>query len=263
MKNLNRITSFLLKNIRTIINKENESIKEKIFYKTKKKDLTDPVTKFDLSIEKKIRNEIIKKFPTHSIIGEEFKNLINKSDYEWYIDPIDGTKALIAGQPTWSNLIGLFYKKKPCISLANFPALGKYYYSDGKKSFVCLKNKKKIIRSSSNTSLEKSYLITNSIHTFKNQQIYKFFKNYKYLFKITGSDSYNFCLLSEGKIDILIESGLKIYDIAPMLPLIFHSGAVISDWSGGQDYLKGEIIVASNKILHKKFLNFFLKNTKK
>ena len=83
------------------------------------------------------------------------------------------------------------------------------------------------------------------------------------MFKITGSDSYNFCLLSEGKIDILIESGLKIYDIAPMLPLIIHSGAVISDWSGGQDYLKGEIIIASNKILHKKFLNFFLKNTKK
>ena len=53
MKNLNRITRFLLKNIRTIINKENASIKEKIFYKTKKKDLTDPVTKFDLLIEKK------------------------------------------------------------------------------------------------------------------------------------------------------------------------------------------------------------------
>ena len=135
MKNLNRITSFLLKILEPLLIKRMNQSKKKFFIKQKKISI-DPVTKFDLSIEKNIRNEIIKKFPTHSIIGEEFKNLINKSDYEWYIDPIDGTKALIAGQPTWSNLIGLFHKKKPCISLANFPALDKYYYSDGKVLFV-------------------------------------------------------------------------------------------------------------------------------
>ena len=57
--------------------------------------------------------------------------------------------------------------------------------------------------------IAKLFLVINSIHTFKNKKILKFFKDYKHLFKITGIDAYNFCLIAEGKVDILIESGLK------------------------------------------------------
>ena len=70
----------------------------------------DPVTKADRAFEKFIRLRIKKKFPKHNIIGEEFGSKKTKSDFTWVIDPIDGTRSVIIGNPTWSNLFGLnFY----------------------------------------------------------------------------------------------------------------------------------------------------------
>ena len=109
-------------------------------------------------------------------------------------------------------------------------------------------------------TLKKSYLVTNSIHTFKNYSVLKFLKNYKNMFKITGCDAYNFCLLAEGKIDLIIEAGLKKYDILPILPILKNSGAIISDWNGEQNFLDGNIVVAANINLHKSFLKLVKKN---
>ena len=86
----------------------------------------DPVTTSDKAFEKFIRKEIKKKFPTHQIIGEEFGKSKNKSQFSWIIDPIDGTRSYVSGNPTWSNLISLNYKGIPVLGLANFPKLKKY-----------------------------------------------------------------------------------------------------------------------------------------
>ena len=75
----------------------------------------DPVTSADKTFEKFIRREINKKFPTHQVIGEEFGYKKSKSDYSWVIDPIDGTRSFIIGNPTWSNLISLNYKGDPVV----------------------------------------------------------------------------------------------------------------------------------------------------
>ena len=85
---------------------------------------------------------ISKSFPDDGIIGEEFKNKISFSNYKWTIDPIDGTKAFVIGVPTWSNLIGLTFKDKSIIGLANFPGLNRYYLND-KKNLTYLKITKK------------------------------------------------------------------------------------------------------------------------
>ena len=88
----------------------------------------DPVTSADKAFEKFIRKEIKKKFPSHQIIGEEFGYKKSKSDFSWIIDPIDGTRSFVIGNPTWSNLISLNYKGNPVIGLANFPILKKFYF---------------------------------------------------------------------------------------------------------------------------------------
>ena len=87
----------------------------------------DPVTSSDKAFERFIRSKITKKFPEHQIIGEEFGKKISKSEYSWVIDPIDGTRSYVIGNPSWSNLISLNYKGIPIIGLANFPSLKKYY----------------------------------------------------------------------------------------------------------------------------------------
>ena len=87
----------------------------------------DPVTSADKAFEKFIRKEIKKRFPNHKVIGEEFGYKRSKSDYSWVIDPIDGTRSFVIGNPTWSNLISLNYNGSPILGLANFPVLKKYY----------------------------------------------------------------------------------------------------------------------------------------
>ena len=252
-------THFIKKKLLPLLKAENKKISINRKYISKKKSLVDPVTKYDVAIERRLRKLINQYYPDHGIKGEEFSDKHGLSDYKWWIDPIDGTKALIAGQPSWSNMIGLNFRSNPVAGLINFPELDKYYYSDNNFSYVVKNKKKRILKSSKNHDLKKSYLITNSIHTIKNKKILDFFLKYKYLFKITGSDALNFCLVAEGKIDILIESGLKQYDIVPHLSILKNSGAIITDWNGGNNFLKEDVVVSGNKIIHKKFLKYFKK----
>jgi len=79
----------------------------------------DPVTTSDKAFEKFIRKEIKKRFPDHQVIGEEFGYKKTKSHFTWVIDPIDGTRSYVIGNPTWSNLISLNHKGVPVIGLAN------------------------------------------------------------------------------------------------------------------------------------------------
>ena len=103
----------------------------------------DPVTNVDKAFEKFIRKEINKKFSKHQIIGEEFGYKKSKSNFSWIIDPIDGTRSFVIGNPTWSNLISLNYKGYPVIGLANFPVLNKYYLNFSDKSAYVVEGRKK------------------------------------------------------------------------------------------------------------------------
>ena len=103
----------------------------------------DPVTSADKAFEKFIIKEIRKQFPKHQIISEESGYKKTKSDFSWIIDPIDGTRSFVIGNPTWSNLISLNYKGYPVIGLANFPILKKYYFNTSLNSSYVSENGKK------------------------------------------------------------------------------------------------------------------------
>ena len=141
--NLSKVLNFLYK-LPSGLNKiyKKKKVKIRIHNKSRNKNKYDPVTNMDKVFEKFIRKEIYKNFPSTSVSGEEFKDHISKSNYKWYVDPIDGTKAFILGAPTWSNLVALTYNKLSVFGLANFPELKKYYINDLKYSYV-IKNKKK------------------------------------------------------------------------------------------------------------------------
>ena len=101
------------------------------------------MTSSDKAFEKFIRIKISSKFPDHQIIGEEYGRKLSKSDYSWIIDPIDGTRSYVIGNPSWSNLISLNYKGNPIIGLANFPELNKYYLNFNNKTAYKFENGKR------------------------------------------------------------------------------------------------------------------------
>src|SRR5262249_32096666 len=87
----------------------------------------DPVTEADRASEQRMRQLIEKTFPDHAIYGEEFGEKSGSSGYQWILDPIDGTRAFVAGLPTWGVLIGLYYEGAPLIGVMDQPYLDERY----------------------------------------------------------------------------------------------------------------------------------------
>jgi len=232
--------------------------KSKLSLKVNNKSKTikdfDPVTNFDKAFEKYIRSIIHKKFPKDSIIGEELEDKNSSNDYTWSIDPIDGTRAFLIGAPTWSNLIGLSFKNKSIIGLANFPELNKYYINDKKKSYVYKEKKKNILKSSNNSNLKSIKIIGNFHGTLSYEKQKKVIKKFGWSFRLAGFDALNYCLLAEGKVDAVIEANLKPYDILPLIPIIKNSGGIVTNWKNEAAENGGNILATSSRKLHNKML---------
>ena len=214
----------------------------------------DPVTTSDKAFEKFIRLKIKKKFPTHQVIGEEFGHKKSKSDFTWVIDPIDGTRSFVIGNPTWSNLISLNYKGYPVIGLANFPILKKYYYNSSKKNAYVVENKiKKKIKVSKVNSLKGLKLAGRFYGDLSNKQKKKIPEIIKLMqFPVTDALSYaHFC---EGKIDVVIQRTNKIWDIHPLIPIIEAAGGKVTTWSNKNAIIAGNILVSPNNTIHNRIL---------
>tara|TARA_B100000683_G_scaffold98100_1_gene97007 strand:- start:296 stop:1093 length:798 start_codon:yes stop_codon:yes gene_type:complete len=214
----------------------------------------DPVTSADKSFEKFIRKEIKKKFPNHQIIGEEFGHQKSKSDFSWIIDPIDGTRSFVIGNPTWSNLISLNYKGEPILGLANFPILKKYYFNtSGKSAYVDENGRKRKIKVNKNIlfpNVKLSCAFNGGLSLKKQKKI-------PYILKIMQfpcTDALSYAHLAEGKIDVVIQAVNKIWDIHPLIPIIKAAGGIVTTWNNQSALKAGNILVSTNKNVHKRFL---------
>ena len=214
----------------------------------------DPVTTSDKAFEKFIRSKIKKKFPNHQVIGEEFGHKKTSSDYTWVIDPIDGTRSFVIGNPTWSNLISLNFKGRPVLGLANFPILKKYYLNlNSKNAFVFENGKKKKISVSKNipfNQIKVSGAFHGAISLKQQMKIPKVLK----LMQFPTADALSYSHLCEGKIDVVFQATNKIWDIHPLIPIIEAAGGIVSTWNNEDAVNAGSILVSANKSIHIKML---------
>ena len=215
----------------------------------------DPVTTSDRAFEKFIRSKIKKKFPKHNIIGEEFGNKKTKSDFTWVIDPIDGTRSFIIGNPTWSNLIGLNYKGNPLVGLANFPKLNKYYLNTSTKNSYVFENGKKRKLSVNKKINFKSMKVAGAFHGWlslkKQSRIPKVLK----LMQFPCFDALSYMHFCEGKIDVVLQCQNKIWDVHAIIPIISAAGGIGSTWNNKDAKYAGNILFSANRNIHKKMLS--------
>ena len=214
----------------------------------------DPVTSADKSFEKFIIKEIKKKFPNHQIIGEEFGYQKSKRDYSWVIDPIDGTRSFVIGNPTWSNLVSLNYKGYPIIGLANFPILKKFYFNKSNKASYISENGKKrklnVNKKAKFSNMKMSAAFHGGLTLRQQKKIPQILKRMQF----PCADALSYSHFAEGKVDVVLQCSNKIWDIHPLIPIIKAAGGVISTW-GNKDAIKaGNIICSSNKTIHNKVL---------
>lgn len=113
-------------------------------YGVRRKSDRSFVTDVDLEVERFLRAQIGKLFPAHGIIGEEFPSVNPGADFQWLIDPIDGTLSFSRGVPLYGTIIALHHLGRPVVAVVDHPALNLRYsaalghgtYCNGMPQFV-------------------------------------------------------------------------------------------------------------------------------
>lgn len=206
-----------------------------------------PVTIADKSAEEKMRELILKYFPTHGIIGEEFGNSNPDAEYVWVLDPIDGTKSYISGALSFGTLIALTKNGKPILGAINHPILDEFLIGDN--NVTLLNDKKVSVRVCENIS-NATLLTTDhlNIQKYQNKNGFEKLISQVKLYRNWG-DCYGYYLLATGFADIMIDPIMSVWDLMALIPIINGAGGKITDYQGN-DAAKGNSIVASNPILH-------------
>jgi len=214
-------------------------------------DSFDPVTAADREAESAIRQALAAACPTHGIIGEEFGNAHADADYCWIVDPIDGTRAFIMGQPLWGTLIGLTAGDVPLLGLKDQPYTRERFWSGEGQSFFRHGGDTRTIGVRPCASLSQAMLASSTpdMFTGANGERYARLADAVRLRRF-GGDCYNYCLLAMGQIDLVVETDLKPFDILPLIPIIERAGGVVSTWEGGDPREGGRIIAAGDPRLH-------------
>lgn len=213
----------------------------------------DPVTAADRAAERAIRKAVMQHFPDHGFIGEEYGAIAGKGRYQWLVDPIDGTRAFVTGSPMWGTLIGLLDKGTPILGLMNQPFTGERFWSEGRGA-----RRREAdgsvhrIKTRPCASLAQAVLATTTPDMFAAPEEASRFAALKSRVRMTryGGDCYGYCLLAAGFVDLIVESGLKAYDIAPLIPVIEAAGGVVTTWDGGPAADGGRIVAAGDPRVH-------------
>lgn len=213
----------------------------------------DPVTVADQAAERVIRAEIRRIFPEDGIFGEECGQEAGRSGRTWLIDPIDGTKAFIMGQLHWGTLLALNDGSGPVVGVMHQPYVGETFAGSRLGSELRRGSSKQRLRCRPCPRIEDAVVCTT-------QPDYLIAPGERQAFDELGSrarlvryggDCYLFALLAAGLIDIVIESGLKPYDIQPMMPILEAAGGIVTTWSGRRADAGGQVVAAGDERLHR------------
>ena len=215
-------------------------------------DLFDPVTAADRGAESAIREALSATYPSHAILGEEFGAQGGDSDYCWVIDPIDGTRAFILGLPLWGTLIGLTQGSAPLLGLMDQPFTCERFWSGETESFFRHDGTTKTMRTRACADLGQALLATTSTDFFTTDDEHRRFEALTRAVRLRrfGGDCYNYCLLAMGHIDLVVEAGLKPFDILPLIPIIERAGGVVTTWEGRDPRGGGRVIAAGDPRAH-------------
>ena len=213
----------------------------------------DPVTAADQAAERLMSNMVARTWPGHGIIGEEYGCTSQDAQFRWVLDPIDGTRAFIMGQPLWGTLIGLIDKQKPVLGVMNQPFTGeRFWSSETGAHFRHSNGRAKRITTRTGIALSSAFLTTTHPDLYETDRDARAFRRLASKVQMTryGGDCYNYCLLAAGHIDLVVEVGLKAHDIVALIPIIERAGGRITTWNGKPAINGGRIIAAGDPKLH-------------
>ncbi|MEP3435335.1 MAG: histidinol-phosphatase [Hoeflea sp.] len=211
----------------------------------------DPVTEADQEAERAIRRVIGERYPDHGILGEEHGSVGLDRDYVWVIDPIDGTRAFISGLPVWGTLVGLYHKGRAVMGMMDQPFTGERFIAGPGSAIVRHNGKTLPLRTRTGVTLEHATMMTTSPSIFP-EELDASYKRIEKTVQLAryGCDCYAYAMVASGHIDLVVEAGLKAYDVGGLIPLVEQAGGVMTTWSGDRPENGGTIVASGSPQLH-------------
>lgn len=205
-------------------------------FTVEKKSDRSPVTIADRNAEQIMRAEIKKSFPDDAIVGEEFGAEEGDSGYRWILDPIDGTKSFISGVPLYGTMVGVEYEKDCVIGAVYCPGLDEGVYALSGNGAWHQKGGEQPTKAqvSNCTELSEAVMVTSEVLTFDEvnaTEIYKSLESKAYVARTWG-DCYGYMLVATGRVELMIDPMLNIWDAAAVKPIIEEAGGRFVDWNG-------------------------------
>lgn len=222
-------------------------------YKSSDHDLVSFV---DKEAEKKLVAGLKQVLPQAGFIGEEGSNVEGEDGLKWVIDPLDGTTNFMHGMPVFSITVALIQGQTPLVGIVYEINRGELFYAWQNGGAWCNGNR---IHVSKATKFKDSLFVTGFPYSLRGKaneyfEILKEIVNNSHGMRRLGSAAVDLAYVASGRFEAYFEFNLNIWDVAGGILIVQEAGGKVSDYSGGNDYLEGKQIVASNGGVHNELL---------
>ncbi len=216
----------------------------------------DPVTVADREAELVIREVLARDFPEIGFYGEEHAPEFGDSGLLWVVDPIDGTRAFVSGMPMWGTLIGLFDGQKVVMGFLDQPVLDERYVAYEQQATMVSAGSSQTLQTRQIKQLKDATFYCTTPDMFSDELSASRFRRLRDSVKLAryGGDCYAYALLAMGFVDVVLDTDLKPFDIAALIPIIESAGGVVSDWQGGDAVDGGQVVASGSPGLHAEVL---------
>lgn len=211
----------------------------------------DPVTEADRGAEQAMRALILAERPGDGIHGEEFGKTRSGNGWTWLLDPVDGTRAFVAGLPVWTTLIALCNPDgDPVIGIIDQPVLGERYLGWPGGAALEAPSGRTPLRVSACDDLRTATIATTDpfILTPSEQGAWTHLRHTARIIRY-GLDAYAYARLAAGTVDLVAETGLAPWDTAALIPVVRGAGGLACDWTGAPAKPGGQFVCAASQPL--------------
>ena len=213
------------------------------------KGLNQLVTDIDVATEKYLVESFLNLIPGSSIIAEEDSGSRSQSDYQWIIDPLDGTTNFIHQIPAYSISVALQHRNKTIAGFVLELNRNEMFWADETGAYL---NDQKIQVSGRNRFADT--LIATGFPYYTFEDVPKYLEVLTHCMKNTrgvrrlGSAAVDLAYVACGKFDGFFEVGLSPWDVAAGAYIVQQAGGKVYDFKEGEDYIFGGEIIAGNTV---------------
>jgi histidinol-phosphatase len=210
------------------------------------KEDCSPVTLADRETEAFLRARLQEVFPNDGFLGEESGDAPGSSGYRWVIDPIDGTRNFVRSIPMWATLVGVEFKGEQIAGVAEVPAMRLTYralrgdgaYRGDRRLSVSQVDK-----------LKEAILFYTSLTYLQDCRRDAFLELAGRVETVRGfGDFYGYMLVAQGSGELMVEHGVHPWDVAALKPIVEEAGGRFTNWDGGLDLHRPDVIVSNGKL---------------